>query len=113
MVGRVVLPVQVGGVCAEHPMIVVQSLTQAILGMDFLQNHGLVLDFITMPVKVTAHARGSDDDGQRQELQSIVRTARKVKAKACAVEAKIQLNEQVIDDCAIPQFGATLPSYFE
>ena len=114
VVGRVVLPVQVGGVCAEHPMIVVRSLiTQVILGMDFLQKHGLVLDFTTMPVNITAHARGSGDDSQRQELQSIVQSARKVKAKVCAVEAKIQPTEQVIDDCAIPQFSATPSSYFE
>ena len=66
MVGCVVLPVQVGGVRAEHPMIVVRSLiTQVILGMDFLQKHGLVLDFTTMPVNITAHARGGGDDGQR------------------------------------------------
>ena len=52
MVGRVVLPVQVGGLHVEHPMIVVQSLiTQVILGMDFLQKHGLVLDF-TLPVNI-------------------------------------------------------------
>ena len=42
----------------------------------------------------------SGDDGQKQELQPIVQAARKVKAKVCAVEAKIQLTEQVIDDCA-------------
>ena len=102
-----------GGVCAEHPMIVVRSLiTQVILGIDFLQKHGLVLDCTTMPVNITAHARGSGD-GQRQELQSIVQTARKVKAKVCAVEAKIQPTEQVIDDCAIPQFSATPSSPFE
>ena len=60
VVGRVVVPIQVGVVCAEHPMIVVRSLiTQVILGMDFLQKHGLVLDFTTMPVNITAHARGS------------------------------------------------------
>ena len=35
-----------------------------------------------------------------------------MKAKVCAVEAKIQLTEQVIDDFAIPQFGAT-PLQFE
>ena len=52
VVGRVVLPVQVGGLHVEHPMIVVQSLiTQVILGMDFLQKHGLVLDF-TLPVNI-------------------------------------------------------------
>ena len=114
VVGRVVLPVQVGGVRAEHQMIVVRSLiTQVILGIDFLQKHGLVLDFTTMPVNITAHARGSGDDSQRQELQSIVQSARKVKAKVCAVEAKIQPTEQVIDDCAIPQFSAAPSFHFE
>ena len=112
MVGCVVL-VRVGELKVEHPMTVVQSLiTQVILGMDFLQKHGLVLDFTTTPVHVTAHAGMSGDDGQKQELQPIVQAARKVKAKVCAVEAKIQLTEQVIDDYAIPQFGAT-PLQFE
>ena len=50
-------------------MIVVQSLiTQVILGMDFLQKGGLVLDFTTSPVTITAHAMVSSDDGQKQEL---------------------------------------------
>ena len=114
VVGRVVLPVQVGGLHVEHPMIVVQSLiTQVILGMDFLQKHGLVLDFTTSPVNITAHAMVSRDDGQKQELQPIIQAARKVKAKVCAVEAKIQLTERVVDDCAIPHFGATSSSHFE
>ena len=38
-------------------MIVVRSLiTQVILGMDFLQKHGLVLDYTTSPVNITARA---------------------------------------------------------
>ena len=37
----------------------------------------------------------SSDDRQKQELQSIIQAARKVKAKVCAVEAKIQLTERV------------------
>ena len=96
----------------KHPMIVVQSLiTHVILGMDFLQKHGLVLDFTTSPVNITAHAMVSSDDGQKQELQSIIQAAMKVKAKVCAVEAKIQLTERVVDDCAIPHFGTS--SHFE
>ena len=72
VVGRVVLPVQVGGLHVEHPMIVVQSLiTQVILGMDFLQKHGLVLDFTTSPVNITAHAMVSSDDEQKQELHKL------------------------------------------
>ena len=51
VVGHVVLPVQVGGVCAEHLMIVVRSLiTQVMMGMDFLQKYGLAVYFTTMPV---------------------------------------------------------------
>ena len=114
VVGHIVFPVQVGELYAEHSMIVVRSLTtQVILGMDFLQNHGLVLDFTTTPVKVTAHARVSSDDAQRQKLQSIAQAARKVKVKVCAVEASIQINQQIIDDRAIPYFGATLSYHFE
>ena len=36
-----------------------------------------------------------------------------MKAKVCAVEAKIQLTEQVVDDCVIPHCGATSSSHFE
>ena len=42
-----------------------------------------------------------------------MQAARKVKAKVCAVEAKIQLIEGVLDDCAIPYLGATSSWHFE
>ena len=38
----------------EHSFIVVEQLiSQVILGVDFLQQQGLVLDFTTLPVSVT------------------------------------------------------------
>ena len=54
VLGRVTLPVQVGPIEVEHSLVVVQSLiTPVILGIDFLQAHGLILDFTTTPVHVT------------------------------------------------------------
>ena len=54
VLGRVTLPVQVGPIKVDHPLVVVQSLiTPVILGIDFLQAHGLILDFTTTLVHVT------------------------------------------------------------
>ena len=41
-------------------------ITQVILGVDFLQKHGLVLHFTTPLENVTAHARARRDDSQQQ-----------------------------------------------
>ena len=54
VLGCVTLPFQVGPIKVDHPLVVVQSLiTPVILGIDFLQAHGLILDFTTTLVHVT------------------------------------------------------------
>ena len=53
VLGCVTFPVQVGKVSVDHPLVVVKSLiTPVILGIDFLQAHGLILDFTTTPVEL-------------------------------------------------------------
>ena len=50
VIGNIIAPIQVGNLTAYHPLVVVQSLiVPVILGMDFLQHHGLTLDFTTTP----------------------------------------------------------------
>ena len=48
LLGQITLPIQLGDIKTDHPFVVVQSLiTPVILGIDFMQKHGLVLDFTT------------------------------------------------------------------
>ena len=51
IIGKIVVPIQIGSIHADHNFIVIHSLiTPVILGMDLFQKHGMVLDFTTMPV---------------------------------------------------------------
>ena len=53
VLGYVSAPVKVGQVSVEHPFVVVKSLIAGvILGIDFLRQHELVLDFAFSPIKV-------------------------------------------------------------
>ena len=54
VVGQANVVVQVGKLSVEHPLVVVDSLiSPVILGMDFLQQYGLVLNFASSPISVT------------------------------------------------------------
>ena len=53
VLGYVSEPVEVGQVGVEHPFMVVKSLIAGvIIGIDFLRQHELVLDFAFSPIKV-------------------------------------------------------------
>ena len=106
VLGCVTFPVQVGKVSVDHPLVVVKSLiTPVILGIDFLQAHGLILDFTTTPVRVEAKLH--TDNGSRDSAQQVINAIRKTKAKACAIDVQTdpELSEETIDECAIPLLG--------
>ena len=115
VVGQANVVVQVGQLSVEHPLVVVDSLiSPVILGMDFLQQHGLVLDFASSPISVTTRHTPPKSHGQLQDIQPIVEVVQKAKAKICAVysESSSKLTEEVVDDCAIPRFSTTTgPDY--
>ena len=49
---QISLPIQLGGIIMDHLFVVARSLiknTPVVLGIDFMQKHGLVLDFTTIP----------------------------------------------------------------
>ena len=53
VVGYMSVPVRLGQVNVVHPFVVVKSLIAGvILGIDFLQQHRLVLDFAYSPIQV-------------------------------------------------------------
>ena len=50
---QITLPIKLGNVKVGHWFIVVQSLiTLVILGIDFMQKHGLVLYITTTPITI-------------------------------------------------------------
>ena len=72
--------------------------------MDFLQKHGIVLDFTTIPVTIQDKRPPTN---KHSELQPILEAARKTKNTICAIAAITELDEDIIDDCAVPLFNAT------
>ena len=56
VLGCMTLPLCIGELQATYPLVVVKSLiTPVILGLDFLQKHGIILDFTSSPVKIGSH----------------------------------------------------------
>ena len=104
VVRKVVAPIQVGNLQVHHNFVVVHSLiTPVILGMDFLQKHGIMLDFTTTPV--TIHNVEPQGD-MPLELESVLETARTTAKKVCAVASIAESSEDIIDSCAVPLFEA-------
>ena len=73
-----------------------------ILGIDFMQEHGIVLDFATNPIRITQQAV-ADYTLSRHDRDALS-AAIKTKVKVCAVQAEPELSEEALDDCAIPLF---------
>ena len=77
-------PVEVGQVSVEHPFVVVKSLIAGvILGIDFLQQHELVLDFAFSPIKVLSRNQPmmAADNHISPDVQQIWKRASKAKGE--------------------------------
>jgi len=77
-----------------------------ILGVDFLQKHGITLDFTSNPVGISSHMV-DDGDGEIKDTKSILEMAKGVKARVYMVEEVLETEDEVIDNCAVPVFGKT------
>ena len=103
VLGCMTLPLCVGGVQASHPLVIVQSLiVPVILGLDFLQKYGMVLDFTSNSVKISSQPNESDSS---DNIKTVLDMARQVTSKVCAVNVLTETTEDLVDDCAIPLFG--------
>ncbi len=102
----------------SHEFVVVNNLvTPAILGIDFLQRHMLVLDFTTTPVSIMPSERKHsprpvEHANEPEAFLVVLESERQAKIKMCAVAAVEDATARdTIDECAIPQFGG--PPRFE
>ena len=79
VLGCMTLSLYIGEVQASHPLVVVQSLIiPVILGLEFMQKHGMVLDFTSNPVKISSQPKERD---YSDNVKTVPDIARKVTSK--------------------------------
>ena len=108
VLGQITTNIQLGNVKADHCFVVVRSLiTPVIVGVDFMQKHGLLLDFTTSPVTI----HNSAVTKFSPEMEPLLEVAKAVKMKASPVSCVSQSPEEAIDDYAVPIFDVKTSSY--
>ena len=96
--------IHVGPVHVDHPLVVVRSLiAPVILGIDFMQDHGIALDFATNPIRITQHP--VPDHSLVGRDREVLCAAFKAKNKVCSAREEPELSDEALEDCAIPLFG--------
>lgn len=104
-----ILPLCIRELQTTHPLVVVQSLiVPAILGLDFLQKHGVVLDFASTPIKISSQACEPSFSDYSENVKPVLDAARQVTNKVCAVNVLTDTTEDTINNCAVPFFGKKL-----
>ena len=89
-----------------HDFLVVENLVAAaILGIDFLRQQGLLLDFQTTPVTVLPPPQGYTMDDGHSNLEKIWARQIKKSNQACSVTEITDPDTNIVDECTIPAFG--------
>eukprot|EP00731_Ephydatia_muelleri_P021178 Em0013g905a len=102
--------VVLGNTEMKHYFVVVKDLiTPVILGVDFLQDKGLVLDFTTTPVTVTPRIERNTQNKQKShyiplELAPALEAEKRRRSKFCAALSVVDDNSEEIEGCTIPTF---------
>ena len=102
--------VVLGNTEMKHYFVVVKDLiTPVILGVDFLQDKGLVLDFTTTPVTVTPRIERNTQNKQKShyiplELAPALEAEKQRRSKFCAALSVVDDNSEEIEGCTIPTF---------
>ena len=90
----------------KHNFIVVNSLvTLVILGTDFLQKHGLTLDFTADSVTVYQSGNEISEAEIPEQVQLVWEAECATKKKRYAAAVLENQTADVVDECAIPRFG--------
>ena len=108
--GRVQASVRICQLNVIHQFLVVDKLvTPVILGLDFLQQHNLVLNFASRPVTINNCTQIVNQKLETipQDLQPIMEAAQQIKSKICAIAAIQDPTNDLIDDCSILDFQNT------
>ena len=84
-------------------------MAPVILGLDFLQQHNLVLNFASRPVTINTFTQRVNQKLETipDDLQPIVEAAQQIKSKMCTITAIQDSAHDLIDDCSIPDFQNT------
>ena len=98
---------------AHHFLVVGKLITSAILGIDFLQQQGVLLDFRTTPVTVlsTADATKAEAIDIKEDevlLKTLLANSCKIRNKTCSAingANDEDVNKDIVEECAIQVFS--------
>ena len=95
----------------EHNFFVVDNLiTSVILGVDFMQKHGLVLNFSHSPVQVL-YNNNNEKCNKPDGLSTFLPIIQRAKSTSHFSAATKSQDEDVVDECAVPNFGNLMASF--
>ena len=104
--------IQLGELNVLHEFVVIKTLVApVILGIDFLQGNGLMLDFTHNPVAVTVRSpklTSTQSSMAVAQIAPIYKATQKGVFQACAVS---ESEDNIVDECVIPDY--TVPSSSE
>ena len=105
--GCVRLPVKIDQLQVAHNFLVVDRLVAPIiLGIDFLQQHNLVLNFAFSPITIQPFRDGTAE-AVPEELKPVWTDVTNAKVKLCAASIVEEPGTDVIDECVVPYFANT------
>ena len=112
MIDHIQTTVEIQNCTVNHMFVVVNTLiTPAILGMDFIQQHGIVIDFARIPVKILLPP--TPENNTDPTLRPILPTECNLWTKHCAIVSVAESKEDHVEDYAIPLFSQTLLCNFQ
>ena len=86
-------------------------ITPAILGLDFLQLHGLVLDFSSEVIKV--YPKRKHTDVEHQQLRHMMEEAHNKKRHTGVIAAINADSSEISEECAIPDLELPKPINYQ
>ena len=105
MVDHIRATVQIQDYTVTHSFIVVNTLiTPAILGIDFLQQHSIKIDFATTPIKLSV-SPGAGGKILDPCVRSVMEAENTLCTKHCAVTSLSSTIEDQVEDYVIPVFS--------